>query len=65
MEVIKKKVEMLEIKTSINQIKTTVDSRQDQSEERILDMRTCRQSQENKMNTYDYNIQEFWDIIQR
>jgi TolA-binding protein len=72
---IMKKVEMLEIKSSINQIRTTVDSiisGQNQAEERILHMEdkieeiSCAENnKENKINTSDYNIQELWSIIQR
>jgi TolA-binding protein len=57
---------MLEMKTSINQIKFTVDriiSRQDQAEEGISEMKDKIEEllhtiTKKKMSTYNYNIQE-------
>jgi phage shock protein A len=70
---IMKKVKMLEMKASINQMKNTVNSiisQQDQTEKRISELRTrsrryCTQTTAKEKTEYDYNIQELWDTIKR
>jgi hypothetical protein len=54
------------MKTSIKQIQITMDniiSRQKSNRRKnITDWGACKQSQRKKVNTYENNIQEHWDM---